>query len=281
MESRFIEFKKNKRAVSPSISTVILTGTIVVLLISTVAFANNFLDSRMAETEFSTIGQFMQTVGLQIDDVAWTAGRTQTVRYVSKYGQVNFESVTLNYSIYVKESSEWQLVLTNTTGIILFNMPVSKYSVGNGYFERIFPSDNSFLQKGPSAPITHLFIIEKLPMVDGNFIRVAVAPSFRMLNSTIIGAEQKNYSKFYLVSLVPGIHPHNSQSITITGKNVRRSIRSGVEEVKINVTFPNDTLGFNSEFFKFKSIEETFILSSDSIVEFYISEVVASIGLHL
>jgi hypothetical protein len=273
---------KDKRAVSPAISTVILTSAIVVLLLVTIVFANNFLSARMAENEFSAMEQFMQTVGLQIDDVAWTIGRTQTIRYASMYGQVDFQSAILKYSVYVKKGSNWVLLLTNETGIILFNMPIDRYSMGNDYFKRVFPSsDNSFLQIGTSAPITHVFVVEKLPMIDGSYIRIVVATSIRMLNSTIkIGSEMRDYFKFYLPYLVPETHPRHSQSITITGKSVSRVTASEVDAVRINVTFPCEGLGFDDAFFNFKSTVETCDVPDGSVVEFYIGEVRVSLGLY-
>jgi hypothetical protein len=274
-------FAKDRKAVSPAISTVILTSAVVVLLLVTVAFANNFLGARMAENEFSAMEQFMQTVGLQIDDVAWTIGRTQTIRYTSKYGQVNFQSVTLQYSIYVKKGATWMFLVANQTGIILFNMPTNKYSVSNNYFKRIFPSDSSFLQTGTSAPIEHVFTVEKMPMVDGSYIRVVVAPSIRMLTSTIkVGSETRNYYKFYLPYLRPGTHPRLSQSITIIGENVTRITESNVNAIRVNVTFPNQGLGFDSGFFNFKNTVETLNVPADSIVEVYVGEVKISLGLY-
>ena len=132
--------RRDERAVSPAISTVILTSAVVVLLLVTVTFANNFLNARMAENEFSATKQFMQTVGLQIDDVAWTIGRTQTIRYASRFGQVNFESLALNYTVYVNDV----FLASYSTGILLFNMPISRYSVSNNYSERIFPSSIAY-----------------------------------------------------------------------------------------------------------------------------------------
>jgi hypothetical protein len=274
-------FRKDKRAVSPAISTVILTSAVVILILVTVVFANNFLGARMAENEFSAMEQFMQTVGLQIDDIAWTIGRAQTIRYASKYGQVNFQTVTLQYSIYVKQGANWVLLLTNTTGIILFNMPTSQYSIGNNYFKRISPSNSSFLQIGTSAPVDHVFSVEKMPMIDGSYIRVVVAPSIRMLNSTIkVGSETENYYKLYLPYLIAGANPRLSQSITIIGKNVTRITESNVNGIRINVTFPNQGLGFDSAFFNFRSMNETLNIPANSIVEVYVGEVKVSLGLY-
>jgi len=270
--------KKDKRAISPAISTVILTSAIVMLLLVTIVFANNFLNARMAENEFSAMKQFMQTVGLQIDDVAWIVGRTQTIRYASKFGQVSFESVALNYTVYVNGTAYFA---ANTTGILLFNMPISKYSLGNNYHERLFPSSRSFLQIGTSAPVCHVYVIEKLPMADGNFIRVVVAPSIRMLNSTIsTGQNVSRYFKFYLPILSSGTNPRLSQSVTLMGKTVSVKIEGGVNTVKINVSFPKSSLGFDNAFFNFEETVKEVDVPDGSIIEFYTGEVIVSLGLH-
>jgi hypothetical protein len=278
-EGQRCELRKNRRAVSPAISTVILTAAVIVMLLVTVAFANNFLNARMAENEFSSIKQFMQTAGLQIDDVAWTIGRTETIRYASRLGQVSFESVALNYTIYVNDVP----IASFTTGIILFSMPISAYNLGNGYQERIVPStDRSILQKGTSAPVCHIFVIEKVPMVDGNFIRVVVAPSVRMFNSTITTSNTtQNYCKFYLPIMDPGSSPRLSQSVTLVGTTVNVQTSGNVNKVKIHVEFPKNSTGFDNSFFKFDRVDEEVVNLNGSILEFYTGEVVTSLGLSI
>lgn len=231
----------------------------------------------MAENEFGAMKQFMQTVGLQIDDVAWTIGRTETVRYTSKYGQVDFESVALNYTVCLHKGDDSWKNYSYTAGIVLFNMPIDKYSLGNNYHKRIFPSsDGSFLQIGTSAPISHVFVVEKMPMPDGDYTRIVVAPSIRMLNSTI---NTDNYFRFYLPRLVPGNHKYRSQSVTITGKDVSVRTDDNVDSVMITVDFPNEGLGFDSEFFSFEEAAVNIDVPDGSVVEFYTGEVTVSLGL--
>jgi predicted lactoylglutathione lyase len=134
--------RKDKRAVAPAVSTVIITAAVTVMILVAMGFANTFLDARMAENEFSTNKQFMLTTGLQIDDIAWTIGRTQTVRYSSQYGNMKFQSLAVNYTFEVDTGGGWETLFSNTTGMILFNIPVSTYSVSNNYFERIMPTSN-------------------------------------------------------------------------------------------------------------------------------------------
>jgi hypothetical protein len=261
---------------------VILTSAIVVLLLVTIVFANNVLTAQIANNEFSAMEQFMQTVGLQIDDVAWIIGRTQTIRYASKYGQVSFENGTLVYSVYVNKTGQGYVHVANySVGVLLFNMPISKYSLGNNYYESIFPSDRSFLQKGTSAPVSHVYAIEKLPMRDGSFIRVVVAPTIRMLNSTIsMGVTKNNYFKFYLPILSNGTSPYHSQSVTLTGKNVLVKTEGSVNAVKIRISFPKIGSGFDKDFFNFDSEEKVVDVPDGSIIEFYTSEMSVSLGLY-
>ena len=256
------------------------------MILVAMSFANNVLDARMAENEFTTNKQFMLTTGLQIDDIAWTIGRAQTVRYSSRYGQVMFQNETLTYSIEVMYggSSEWQQVFNYQTGIILYNMPSSEYTLGNNYFERIFPTNDSFVQSGTSAPVSHVYVVEKLPMSSGSFTRVAISPTIRMLNSSI---DSQSYVKVYLPSLQSGTNPRLSQSITLIGKMVTHYMYSNVDQIQVTVTFPKESQGFSSDFFQFTSDSMTLNSTSvpaippGSVVEFYVGEVGVSLGLYI
>jgi hypothetical protein len=246
-------------------------------------YSNTFLDARLAENEFSTNKQFMLTTALQIDDIAWTVGRIQTVRFTSQFGSMKFQSAALNYSIEVDTGSGWEPLVSNITGMIMFNVPVSVYSIGNNYFERILPSSNgSFLQSGPSAPVDHVFVVEKLPMAEGNYTRIVVVPTIRMLNSSITGSQQvtTSYYKFYLPTLEPGNHQYLSDSITLTGNSITKLIKSGVDRVRFNVTFPNgdESVGFDSNFFNFDHLSEEVILQDDSVIELYLGKIIVTLG---
>ena len=273
--------RKDKRAVSPAVSTVILTAAVIVMILVAMSFANTFLDARIAENEYSTNKRFMYTTGIQIDDIAWTIGRTQTVRYSSQYGNMKFLSPAVTYTFEIHTSSGWQTLFSNSTGMVLFNVPVSTYSVTNNYFERVTPSSNgSFLQEGPSAPVSQVFCVEKLPMDEGNYTRIVAVSSIRMLNSTIDGpsGNPTNYYKFYLPVLAAGYHLYRSQSITMTSDDIIKVVRSGVDQVRISVTFPNAASGFDSDFFKFDHLTETVTLLPNSVVEFYVGKVIVTLG---
>jgi len=268
---------QSSKAVSSAVSAVIMTGTLVALISVALVFANNFFSVRMAESEFNSARQFMQTVGLQIDDVAWVIGRTETVRYSSRYGSVSFESA-LNYTIYINTTTQLNRKLcTTTTGILCFNMPVSRYSIGNNYYELIYPSSNEgLLLKGASAPVARVLALEKLPMGDGSFVRVVVAPAIRMLNLTI---GDTRYIRLFLPVLLKGETPRRSQSITLTGENVSKFGES-VTGIKVEVSFPRRSYGFDNYFFHFSETTERIPLSGKTVVELYVGGVDVAFGVH-
>src|SRR5665647_197841 len=101
MRSRIKSLRKDKRAASPAVSTVILTAVGIVLILVGMSYAENILSTKLAENEFSANQQFMRTTGQQIDDIAWIMGRTQTISYSSRYGQVSFLPEALIYTIEV------------------------------------------------------------------------------------------------------------------------------------------------------------------------------------
>jgi hypothetical protein len=286
MRNNHRSLRRNTRAVSPAISTVILMASAIVMIMIAMSYANNILALKVAQNEFSTNKQFMQTAGQQIDDIAWTVGRTQTLSYSSKYGNVKFEEATLNYTfrVHYTGTSTWEnLGVSGTTGFIVYNMPVGYYALGNNYFQRLPSNANSsFLLSDSTSPISQVLCEERLPMNDGSYARIALVPTMRVLASTV---GSTGYFKFYLPDLENGTNLYRSQSITLTGDGITKVARSGVDQVQISVSFPKAaSLGFDTSFFNFNSTTITLNntstpkLASNSIVEFYVGKVVVALG---
>ncbi len=284
--SKFHKKRSSKDGISPVISTVIITGAMIAIVSVALVFANNFLWSRVAEGDFNSSKQLMQTAGLQIDDVAWTMGRTGTIRYASQYGAVVLEPSLLNYTVSV-ETNEGTHEFSNETGVLLFNLPTSRYSITNGYWERISPSqDESLTLQGTSAPVARVFAVERIPMYDGSYIRVVVAPAVRVLFSSInTSISSIFYVKMYLPVLTAGEAPRLSQSITLTGKSVDPYTLDNVMSINVSVSFPRDASpeNFDSAFFNFPfDSEEIPVPTSgyDNVVfELYLSEVSVEFGI--
>ena len=283
MFGKFHKKSLGKRGMSPVVSTVIMTGAMIAILSVALVFANNLLWSKVAEGDFDSSRQLMQSVGLQIDDVAWTVGRTQTIRYASQYGDIEFRSDVLNYTVTVNGEEK-----SYETGILMFNIPTSRYSISDDYWAKIYPErDENLTLKGTSAPVARVFAVESTPMPDGKYIRVVVAPSIRVLNSSITTGPPGNlttthYIRMYLPVLNLTDSPRLSQSITLTGESLNAYPRYGVTSINVGVSFPKEDYGFsNSTFFKFPGDNpENFDFTGyDNVVlELYVSEVSVAFG---
>lgn len=274
--------RSGKRGMSPVVSTVIMTGAMVAILSVALVFANNLLWSKVAEGEFGSSKQLMQSVGLQIDDVAWTTGRTETIRYATQYGDIEFESSILTYNVTVVTNASTSEFL-NTTGALMFNLPTFRYSISDDYWERIFPDpDESLTLKGTSAPVARVFAIERTPMPDGKYIRVVAAPSIRVLFSSINASDNTYYVRMYLPVLSAGESPRLSQSITLTGESVKAHTLNNVQSISVIVDFPRGTSDdFDSAFFNFPDVNQDITIPSgyDNVVlELYVSEVSIGFG---
>jgi hypothetical protein len=273
---------KNNRAVSPAISTVIMTAAIVVLVLVATSYANDILSYQLGLDEFSSNQQFMRSTGQQIDDVAWTLGRTETVEFTTKYAQIRLVPNVINYTFEIYDGSSWQTIYNSSTGMILFNMPVKSYSLGADYFRRIVPvNDGSFMQWNSSAPVSQVFVTQKSPMKDGSYARMVAVPTVRVMNSTLISGG--TYYKFYLPTLVSGSNAYLSQSLTLTGIGVNKVAPSGAFSlIRINATALDQSSnppGFDSAFFNFDNISETLSIPSGSLVEFYFGTISVSKGM--
>jgi len=271
-----------KRGMSPVVSTVIMTGAMVAILGVALVFANNFLWSRVAEGDFDSSRQLMRSVGLQIDDVAWTVGRTQTIRYASQYGDIEFRSDVLNYTIDVAVGGQVH-PYKYLTGALMFNIPTSRHSISDGYWSKIYPTDDGNLTlSGTSAPVARVFAVERTPMADGKYIRVVTAPSIRVLNSSISTSENATYYvRMYLPVLSEGYSPRLAQSVTLTGASVKAYTLNNVSSINVSVDFPKADSSFDSGFFNFPAVNQDISIPSgyaDVVLEFYVSEVSVAFG---
>ncbi len=282
--------KKNRgsKAISPTISTVILMGTTIAMLMVAIVFVNNRLWTSVAESEYNSSKQYMQTIGLQVDDVAWTVGRKETVRYSSSYGSVDILSNALNYTIYVKTqgSNTWQYFAHNLSSVILFNMPTSRYSMADGYYEQIYPrtSTPGVTYSGTSAPVARVFAVEKLGMSGGNFARVVVAPAVRVLSSSVNSTSSKvYYLRLYLPVVTRGSSYGSAQSMTMTGTTLETRTLSKITSVNVTLTLPLAIAaqGFDSTFFHYSSVSQVFNVPAgynDAVLELYSGKVETVLG---
>ena len=164
----------------------------------------------------------------------------------------------------------------------MFNLPTSSYSITNDYFESIYPvQDDSLTLTGTSAPVARVFVVEKLPMADGSYIRVVVVPTIRVLYSEITTGATTHYIRMYLPVLTAGEAPRLSQSITLTGDSLNAYTVNGVTSINVAVDFQEGSVfDFAFSNYPFGSEEDVFVPSGTVVLELYLSEVSVDFGLN-
>lgn len=262
-----------------------MTGAIVLLVTVALAYTNGTVQSNLAASDFNSAQQFMQTVAKSMDDVAWTTGRTDTITYSTHYGFAKVLSSALNYTVYVKliGSSAYQFFASYTVAVLSYQIQTNFYSLGNGYYQRVFPTSGTTLTlSGISAPVARVFSVERIPASDGSFLRVVAAPSIRYFNSTVsAGSSNIFYVKLYLPVLTAGPSPNKVQSIAVSGASLAIPTINRVASVNVTVSFPSSGQGFDRSFFNFPGLYQVITPPSgytDVVLELYAGTVTTAIG---
>ncbi len=249
------------------------------------AYSNSLVQTNLSSNDFGQAQKFMQTAAQTMDDVAWTAGKTGSVLYSSRYGYVQYFGQTLNYTVYVKVqgSGQYTKFASYLTGILNYCVPTTYYSFYNGYYTQVFPTSIPTLTlMGNSAPVARVFGIEKLPMTSGSYVRVATVPTIRYLNSTFsTSGTNPYYMRLYLTALTAGVNPNKNQDMTFTSTGVNILTINKVSSVNVTVTFPAAGQGFDSTFFHFPALYQIITPPSgysDQVLELYVGTISVQLG---
>ena len=173
-------------------------------------------------------------------------------------------------------------VASDQVRVLFYNIPILDYHLSNDYYELILPTQiENLVQSGTSAPTTQVFAIQKNPIVgQDDYIRGVVAPVIRYVTANISSGQQSiNYVKLYLPNLVAGDQPRASQSITLSSVAATVTRESNVERLRISVSFPLGSSGFDNSFFQFPETIQEIDVAEGSELEFHRSEVRVDMGL--
>ena len=177
---------------------------------------------------------------------------------------------------------EYASFLSSDVNVLFYNIPLLSYHLSNDYYDPLLPAtDTSLLLQSTSSPVTRVFAIQLNPIVgEDEYIRGVVTPAMRAIQSNITSPQQNSYYlKLYLPHLILGDEPRSSQTITLTGKTVTVYRQSNVERVRVTVSFPQASNGFDNSFFHLPALSQILSVPEGTELEFYASEVEVDIGL--
>jgi len=271
---------RTRKGVSPIVSTVILMGITLFCISFTLSFVQQNLNRRSGENEFTLAKTFMKNIGLSTDDVAWHNGQENTIQYSSQSAEIHLREGLIHYKIEVMKVGSSSYVELNETrdtyyNVLFYDMPTTKYSLDNTYFEEILPGEmTSIVQNTTDSPITRVFALQRPPRIDENYyISVGVAPIIRgvQFNVTTGTGSTSRYIKLYLVNFAKGaLTTANPRYITLTGGDVQAVLVPHIKSIKITVLFPKTSYGYDANFFDFPQITQQIDFgSSEAQLELY------------
>ena len=79
---------KNRRGVSPAVSTVIITAASVVLVLVAANYALQVLQSQRAVAEFDTVQNSILAFDDAVRDIAWDRSGSRSIRFTNSYGNM-------------------------------------------------------------------------------------------------------------------------------------------------------------------------------------------------
>ena len=269
--------RKKRRGMSPIISTLLIMVTTMFALSFTVSFVQSSLSRRENENDYEFAKVFMNTVGLQMDEVAWRPSQRESIQYTSQYAELYVREVILRYEIIVKHvgSTNETIITTIDCNGLFFSIPVSRYSLGNDYFANIQPDSMiSLVQMNTTSPIVRVFAVQKNPIVNENdYIRIGIVPLIRGIPFSITsGVSKTNYLKLFIVRINKGTETGGQpKTIALTGVSVNAQVFSDVEYIKVNLSFPKGPEGYSNEFFRFPETSQIINYGSEGVnLELYV-----------
>jgi hypothetical protein len=271
---------KKRRADAPIISTIMLMAITLFAMSITLSYVNSTLTRRQGENDFESAKIFMKNLGLQIDDVAWTKGRVDTVHFTSQYGQIEYLPDTIQYTITYKNETNTVATQVYKSSIFMFNVPTEKYYLDEGYYESLLPTEvTSLVFYGESAPATRVFAIQKSAVGGNNFLRIVIVPVLRYRNYTVtFTGSTLRYVRIYLPELEQGSASPLPKSVVLTGQSIRTETIQNITGIDVRVDFLRSGALYDNEFFKFPDITQTITFTGISQVETYVGSVKLDYG---
>jgi len=201
---------RNNKAVSYSISAVIITGVTVALVIAVSMYAYQVLEQQRGAAEYDVMKKSILAFDDAVQDVAWKLNASRMVRFKIEFGALRLLSnaQTLNLSASIGNSSENHPLGSVSTSLI-------RYSIGTGYktlggnYQSYILGDDSLIVAGGTESLGRVFIEQGLGLVNVtlSYRARAIRTSVIEVNGTMV-----NYVTIWLVKILtesPITHIHN------------------------------------------------------------------------
>lgn len=209
MRKLWIPLVQNNRAVSYTISALIITATTITLVLVASIYAYQVLEQQRGATEFDIAKESILVFNDALENVAWKQGAVRSSRFTIEYGYLELTPNGTQYgntvNINATMDGNTTTLYSNSAGFIRYYLSTNYISFGQGYESYIIGS-NSTLIAGSTGSYGRA-VVEQSAQQQG-WVTITLDYRTRAMRTSVInvttnGTETPvNYVDIWVIKLV-------------------------------------------------------------------------------
>jgi len=196
-----VPFLRHNRAVSYTVSAILITAVIVALVLVAFFYAYQVLDRQRGMSEFEIAQKSILAFNDALENVAWKPGATRSTRFTVQYGYLqlipNNNSITINATV----NGGWRSLSNGTfpgsTGIIKYWLSTNYVTYGANYESYILGNSSSIVSS--SADTYGRSVIRQ----QTGWVTITLDYRVRTMRTAVIdvGGVKTNYVDIWVIKL--------------------------------------------------------------------------------
>lgn len=189
---------RQNKAVSYTMSALIITAVTVALVIATSVYAYQVLERQRGGAEFEVAKESILAFNDALENVAWKPKSSRSVRFTVEYGTLELipDAVILNVSATLGGS---EIPLNSTsTGLVRYSIENRYVNLGEGYESYILGNENLIVTEGTES--LGRALIEQ----ESGWVSITLSYRTRAMRGSVIevGGTDVNYVNVWVVKVV-------------------------------------------------------------------------------
>jgi len=193
-----IPLLRNNKAVSYTISAMIITATTITLVLVASIYAYQILERQRGVAEFDVAKESILAYNDALENVAWKPQAARSARFTIEYGFLelipNFGSLDVNATV---GNSTYQLY-SNTTGAIRYNIKNQYVTFENGYKSYLMGNESSLITESTGS--YGIAVVEQ----QTGWVTITLFYRVRAMRTSVIevSGENVNYVDVWIIRLL-------------------------------------------------------------------------------
>lgn len=198
---KYIPFIRHNRALSYTISAILITSTTVVLVLAAFLYAYQVLNRQRGASEFEVIQKSFLSFDDALESVAWKPGASRFTRFTAEYGYLelipSLNGISINATVNGQSKPLSNATFPGMTGAIKYWLDTSYVSYELGYQSYIIGNNSSVV--GGSTDSYGRGVINQQP----SWISVTLDYRVRAMRTSVLNVSgvKTNYVDIWVIKL--------------------------------------------------------------------------------